>query len=272
MATQLSIYGQVNQIGKPKIIQDCLVVVTGATRGIGLACKEAFKNAGAQVVGCDLSGSDFELDVTSRNDWAKLIKKYDVIDVLINNAGIMPIGPFLEMSDEAIENQIDINLKGVIYGMRAVLPGMIRQDYGHVVNSASMLGVIPIAGGAVYSATKGGVILLSESMRVELRHTGVKVSHVLPSIVNTQMIAGAKPLSWPKPISPEMVGKAIVQAVKTGQIDIWVPWIMKWVIGFGKLLPRSWGEALALSFGMGEMFIDINPRERAGYRIAIGGE
>ncbi len=263
-----SIYGS----KKTRNFEDLLVVITGATRGIGLACKEAFKNAGAQVVGCDLGGSDFELDVTSRNDWARLIKKYDVIDVLMNNAGIMPMGPFLEMSDEAIENQIDINLKGVIYGMKAVLPGMVRQGCGHVVNTASMLGVIPISGAAVYSATKGGVILLSESMRVELRNTGVKVSHVLPSLVNTQMIAGMKPLTWPKPISPEMVAKAIVRAVKTGQVDIWVPWIMKWVIGCGKLLPRSWGESLALSFGMGEMFIDINPRERAGYRIAIGGE
>jgi len=258
---------------KTRKLEDSLVVVTGGMGGIGSASVKAFRKAGAQVISCDIQeGADFDLDVTCRNDWAKLIKKYDVIDVLINNAGIMPIGPFLKMSDEAIENQININLKGVIYGMRAVLPGMLRQGSGHIVNIASILGVIPISGAAVYSATKGGVILLSESMRVELRNTGVKVSHVLPSLVNTQMIAGSKPLVWPKPISPEIVAKAIVQAVKTGQVDIWVPWIMKWVIGCGKLLPRSWGESLALSFGMGEMFIDVDSRERAGYRITIGGE
>lgn len=268
MSAQLSVHGVLKDKRK---LEDSTVVITGAGSGIGRFCYELFYEAGANVIGCDLEGADIVFDVRCLNDWAKLMVRCDSVDVLLNIAGIMPIGSFLSMSPEVIKNQVDINLLGVMYGMKAVLPGMVERGYGHVVNIASILGTIPIAGGAVYSATKYGVIGLSESMRIELRNTGVRVSHILPSLVNTRMTAGVKLPLWPRPTTPEKVAKAILKGVRRGQVgDIWVPGIMKWPIELGKLFPRSWREYLAgEAFGLYGMFMDADQQKRRDYEHRV---
>lgn len=270
-----------------KRIEDCVVVITGSNRGIGEACKKEFLKAGAKmVIGCDLDIYDatrmqpnleqneryFMLDVTNPNNWLQLIKTFGKIDVLVNNAGVMPIGPFLQMSDEAVRNLININIWGVMNGTRVVLPEMLNQNYGHIVNIASILGTIPIANAAVYAGTKAFVINFTESLRVEHRKTGVRFSHVLPSAANTQMMSGAKGLVWPPLIKPERVARAVVRAIRYRRTEVWVPKYMKWIIKPGMLLPRHLREFLALNFGVGEMFTQVDKGKRAGYAIRIGGE
>ena len=102
----------------------------------------------------------------------------------------MPIGPFTGEDDATARRMIDINLHGVIYGMKLVLPGMRERGRGHVVNLASQAGKAGLPGGATYCATKHAVIGLSEAVRAELRDTEIEVSVVMPAVVNTELGSG----------------------------------------------------------------------------------
>jgi short-subunit dehydrogenase len=113
--------------------------------------------------------------------------KSNPIDILINNAGIMPMGAMVEESQAISDAQIDINLRGVIHGMKAVLPKMQERQTGHIVNVASLAGKYPIPGASIYCATKFAVVGLTASMQQELRNTPIGISAVLPSKVLTEL-------------------------------------------------------------------------------------
>ena len=110
--------------------------------------------------------------------------------MLINNAGIMPLGPFAEEDDATARRMIDINVHGVIFGTKLAIPGMRQRGSGHIVNIASQAGKAGIPGGATYCATKHAVVGLSEAVRAELRDTGVEVSVVMPAVVDTELGSG----------------------------------------------------------------------------------
>jgi len=192
------------------------VVVTGAVGGFGRLVTEKCAARGANVVAADidevgladLAGervSTFVADVTDRRQMFDLadhaVDRWGSLDVMVNNAGVMPLAFYAdhEQAADAWDRCIDINVKGVLHGIIAAHDHMIRQGRGHVVNISSIYGNFPVAGSAVYTATKAAVNILSESLRVEsqgkikvttVRPTGVPGTGLGDGIVNREAIVG----------------------------------------------------------------------------------
>jgi NADP-dependent 3-hydroxy acid dehydrogenase YdfG len=199
-----------------------VVVITGAASGFGQLVAEKVGARGARVVVADIDAEGAEAvatairaaggeaihrgtDVTDRVAMAGLaalaVESYSSIDVLVNNAGIMPLAFFADHGPaaEAWDRCIDVNLKGVLHGITAVYDQMIAQGRGHVVNISSIYGNVPVVGSAVYSATKAAVNVISESLRAEsqgrikvtvVRPTGVPGTGLGASIVNGEALVG----------------------------------------------------------------------------------
>jgi NADP-dependent 3-hydroxy acid dehydrogenase YdfG len=212
----------------PKIeLNGAVVAVTGGARGIGKATSDLFTASGATVCVGDLDGAPYRLDVTSRDSFAEftgaVLDRFGRIDVLVNNAGVMPLGDFLSEADPVSATTLDVNVWGLIHGMRLVLPHMIGRGSGHVVNVASMAGKLVVPGMAIYNASKFAAVGLSTAVREEYRDTGVSVTAVLPSAVRTRLASGV-PLGHGMPtVDPEDVAKAIVSSVDNRRAEITVP-------------------------------------------------
>jgi short-subunit dehydrogenase len=265
-----------------RVIAGRTALVTGAGRGIGRATASALAREGVRVVLADLDGDLAEeaarhlegavgrtLDVRDAEAFRALVEELDPIDVLVNNAGIMSLGSFLEQDPVLDERQLDVNVRGVIHGMRAVLPGMLRRRWGHVVNVASVAGKAGIPNAAVYSGTKHAVVGLTEAVRYELRDSGVLCSLVLPSIVATELTAGTKPLRYPPIVRPEQVADAVVDVLRTGRADAYVPEFSRLSAILPALLPRSVLERIGRWFGIDQAFAAPDDAARRAYRERI---
>jgi NAD(P)-dependent dehydrogenase (short-subunit alcohol dehydrogenase family) len=217
-------------------LSDATIAITGGGRGIGLATAKAFAAKGARVYIGDLDeslakeaaagvgGHGYALDVRSRESYAKFL---DAIGepprVLVNNAGIMPAGRFVDENDAVTDAIIDVNVNGVLYGTKLVLPGMLERGSGHIVNVASYLGKVPAAGLATYCASKHAVVGFSESLRDELAGTGVTVTAVLPSAVRTDLVAGVKLGGVLPTVDPERIADAVVDSCGSRPAIVAVP-------------------------------------------------
>ncbi|ENX42856.1 SDR family oxidoreductase [Acinetobacter sp. NIPH 2100] len=216
-----------------------VVLITGGGRGIGLATAIAFRKLGAKVAIGDIDlelaqqaaikvqGFGGYLDVRVQHSFHEFIEQIEKalgpVDILVNNAGIMPMGAMIDESPAITDAQIDINLRGVIHGMKAVLPKMLQRQTGHIVNVASLAGKYPIPGASIYCATKFAVVGLTASMQQELRDTPIGVSAVLPSKVLTELSSGTGD-SLPIPtVEPQDVANAIIKAVAHNLAEIAVP-------------------------------------------------
>src|SRR3954465_7683136 len=193
-----------------KSLNGRVVAITGGARGIGKATAAALVREGARVgigdvdstlaeqTAAELGGSvrAYALDVTSRPSFAAFLdgveRDLGPLDVLINNAGIMPVGPFLEEDDASAIRQFDINVHGVIFGMKEALPRMLKRGSGHVVNLASVAGKGGFPHLATYRSTKHAGCGLSGAVRAELRGTCIEFTCVMPSLVNTELTSGLK--------------------------------------------------------------------------------
>ncbi len=211
------------------------VLITGAGRGIGRATAELFAHKGAEVVIADVDGAAasaaaaalgaraVELDVRARAQWDEVIAEIGRVDILINNAGVMPAGPFLTEPDAVGHTTIDVNLWGLIHGMRAVAPAMIDRGRGHIVNVASLAGKIPLPGLAVYNASKFAAVGLSAATRLEFAESGVSVSCVLPSAVRTRLSSGLTLGHGLPTVDPIDVATAVVRTCRTRRAEVAVP-------------------------------------------------
>lgn len=221
-------------------LDSATVIVTGGARGIGAATARAFSERGATVWIGDIDASLAEetaasldnthaapLDVTSPESWSDFIAavtaRSGAIDVLVNNAGIMPLGPFLEQPEELSRLMMDINVHGPAHGTRAVLPGMLERRRGHIVTVASMAGKLPIPGMAMYNASKFAAVGLSTALRAENARTGVSFSCVMPSAVRTELSSGARLGGALPTVDPEDVAGQIVRTVRTRAAEVSVP-------------------------------------------------
>jgi NADP-dependent 3-hydroxy acid dehydrogenase YdfG len=230
-----------------RILAGQIVAITGGARGIGRVTAELLVAQGMRVAigDVDLSAAEqtsrelgastvaLAVDVTDRRSFVTFLdeteRELGPIDVLINNAGIMPLGTFVEEDDDTARRIIDINVHGVINGLKTVLPGMITRQRGHVINIASQAGKYGFPGGATYCASKAAVINLSRAVRKELRGTGVELSVISPVAVNTELGLGlAEPRQRQlRKIEPQDVAQAILETIRTPTFDVHVPKQMK---------------------------------------------
>jgi NADP-dependent 3-hydroxy acid dehydrogenase YdfG len=190
-------------------IEDKVIVITGASSGMGEAAARHLSAHGASVVlgarradrlralADEITAGGgkalaVETDVTKREHVKRLVdtavESYGRIDVLINNAGIMPLSPLDRLKVEEWDRMIDVNLKGVLYGIAAALPYMKEQKSGHIINLSSVAGHKLFGGSAVYSATKFGVRALSEGLRQEVKPYNIRTTIISPGAVKTELL------------------------------------------------------------------------------------
>ena len=247
---------------QPKSLNGRVVAITGAARGIGRATAAALVRQGARVgigdIDLELARKTaaelgdavraYELDVTSRPSVAAFLDAVErdlgPLDVMVNNAGIMPIGSFVEESDASAVRQLDINVHGVIFGMKEALPRMLPRGGGHIVNLASVAGKGGFPHLATYCATKHAVVGISEAVRAEYRDAGIEVSLVMPSLVDTELTSGVKAGRGIDKARPEEVADAIVEALQTSRFDVFIPRSVGRITKVMSMLPRRAAEGV----------------------------
>jgi NAD(P)-dependent dehydrogenase (short-subunit alcohol dehydrogenase family) len=225
----------------PRDLTGKVVVITGAARGIGAATARALAREHVRLAIGDLDGDlattvagqlgaeaiARKLDVTDHAGYAAFLDEVEHelgrIDVLINNAGIMPVADFEDESAASIARQLDINLHAVIFGTQQAVQRMKPSGRGHIVNIASAAGKGGFPGVATYCSTKFGVVGLTEALYHELHGTGIDVSCVMPGIVRTELTDGVKDHWLIKTSTPEQVADAIVAALRKPRLDVFVP-------------------------------------------------
>src|SRR6202790_2660718 len=190
-------------------ITNKVVVITGASSGIGESTAKLLAEQGAKVVlgarrlnrintvvqqisATGAKAIGFACDVTKRAEVEALIQKavdsFGRVDVIVNNAGIMPIAPIEALKVDEWDRQIDVNIKGLLYGIGAALPHMQKQKSGHIINMASVFGIKMFApGGTVYCATKAAVRALTEGLRMELHSQNIRCTMISPGAIATEL-------------------------------------------------------------------------------------
>jgi NAD(P)-dependent dehydrogenase (short-subunit alcohol dehydrogenase family) len=265
------------------------VAVTGGAHGIGRAIAEHFAGAGAAVAIGDLDGEEagklaselgggaigVALDVADGEAFAAFLdaseQSHGPLGVMVNNAGVDWVGPFHEEPDRVSRRELDINLMGTILGTRLALQRMLLRNQGHVVNIASGVGRVPLPGSAVYSATKHGIVGLTESLRLEYRRSGVRFTVVQPSQVETAMIEGQpRPPLLPL-VTPDDVAAAVLEAVRRGKFEVWVPASQAISVKLGNLLPRPVREGVMRLMGVGRIAGEADPVARRRYHERMFG-
>ncbi len=221
-------------------LKEAAVLVTGASSGIGAATARRFARAGARLAICarrldrlhevaeQCRRAGAEAVVVRRTDMSKpadvrafvagALRDFDRIDVLVNNAGIGWRGRFEDMSEEDIRGLLDTNLLGLGIAIQAVLPAMLEQNSGVIINVASVTGFRAMPYSAWYSATKHAVAGLSHALRGELSGTGVKVCAVYPGTTATEFFRDERPEGIPQPA--DWVARAIVRTARRPRRDV----------------------------------------------------
>ena len=203
------------------------VLITGGARGIGAATAALFAARGARVwigdvdedaclrTADELGVRGGRLDVTSLPSWREVLGRIGSedgpLDILVNNAGVMPLGALDAETEQIRDLTLDVNVRGVLNGMQAVLGEMARRGQGQVINVASMAGMIPIPGMVTYNASKFAALGASLAARQEYAGTGVAVTVVLPSAVRTELSSGARLGCGMPTVNPQDVAAAILE-------------------------------------------------------------
>jgi short-subunit dehydrogenase len=232
------------------VFKDKVAIVTGAASGIGKAVIKMFADEGAKVVLADINEdgiNKYAAELTSKgvdamavptdvtkldmikNLLNKTLERHKRIDILHNNAGIILPNDIDVIDYKDIDKQIHINLYGIIYGTKEVIPIMKKQGFGHIVNTASLAGIVPEPSSAIYSATKFAIRGFDLAVRLELANTGVSITTLLPDSVETPQLHyeathGGSPMSFlDKPQTPEAVAQAVKKAILKNKLEVYVP-------------------------------------------------
>jgi NAD(P)-dependent dehydrogenase (short-subunit alcohol dehydrogenase family) len=169
-------------------------IVTGAASGIGLASAELFAAEGATVAAADLDGTPYRVDVGDEDETRALadavLAEHGRIDVLFNNAGIAGVGDIEETTLDLWERVMRVNARGVFLMSRAVVPAMVAQRSGSIINMSSVLAQLGLARRVSYAASKGAVLALTKSMQVDLAPHGVRVNALVPGTIMSPFVEG----------------------------------------------------------------------------------
>jgi NAD(P)-dependent dehydrogenase (short-subunit alcohol dehydrogenase family) len=217
------------------------VAVTGGARGIGLAIARACSDAGMLVAIGDLSVDASTaaaqslsgpaigqvLDVRDRASFSTFLERTErelgPVHALVNNAGVLQMGPFAQALPADVALQVDVNLGGVLTGTQLALERFLPRGSGHIVNLASTAAMVASPYGATYSATKHAVLGFTRALRGELRGAGVLTTVVLPGVIRTDMTGEFKTALGVRTVEPEAVANAVVAALRHGTPEIYVP-------------------------------------------------
>ena len=264
-------------------IKGKVVAITGGARGIGLATATALHGRGARVAIGDIDdvtlkesattlGLDAyaKLDVTdeaSFEDFLNYVEKtLGPIDVLVNNAGIMPVGRLVDEPAVVTHRILDINVLGVITGSKLAAQRMVPRGHGHVINVASLAGELYTPGLATYCASKFAVVGFTDAARVEHRGNGVAFSLVMPSFVNTELTAGTHGIRGVKNAEPSDIAHAIVGLIDKPRPRVRTTRLAGALSASQKFMPRRIAEALSRALGGDSVFNDdVDAEQRKAY-------
>lgn len=261
------------------------VFITGSANGIGKHLSDVFYNQGHNVVATDFLIDKLseqtkgwnpasclieKLNVTDTENWQnvveKTIQKFGKIDILLNVAGVITPGFVSDFTLKDIDYHIDINVKGVMYGTKIVADEMLKQGSGHIINFASLAGVAPIHGIALYSASKYAVRGFSLAITPELKAKGIYVSVICPDLVDTNMLtlqldykAAALTFSGNNVLTVNDIEKAVLHnALKKKQAEILLPLSRGLTAKLGNLFP-------AVGFWLTETLVKKGLKKQEGY-------
>ncbi|MCX5043739.1 SDR family NAD(P)-dependent oxidoreductase [Aldersonia sp. NBC_00410] len=223
-------------------LRDRVVLVTGASTGIGRAIASQSAARGAHVlvhgrdhnrthrVAAEIGGFPLVGDLSRSEDLTRLrtaaLDRFGRVDVLVNNAGVGWAGPLTSMTPAQLRQVIEVDLLAALELSRALLPAMVARGEGAICFVSSIAGRTGVAGEAVYSAAKAGIDMFAESLRAETTGTGVHVGVVVPGVVRTGFFdTRGRPYtrSRPRPVPPDDVAAAVLRTVTTGRAEAWVP-------------------------------------------------
>ena len=261
-----------------------VAVITGSARGIGAQIAADLHAAGLTVVVCDRNEQGardtaaalgegafaLPLDITAPQAPAAFVSQVEreigPITLWVNNAGIMPTGPFATQSASEADTIIDVNLRGMLACTRAVLPVMTNRGIGVIVNVASATGVKPLAGLAVYSATKAAVIAVTKALRRELRGSGVHIGAVLPYLAATPMGAGIQAQRGFTPVTPTQVSAQVMRVIRRREVVRFVPPSLRWSAALMDVLPLRVQDAIDDAIGTDRIGLGGDATAREAYR------
>ena len=268
-------------------IRGKVVAITGGARGIGLATAAALQRRGAVIAIGDVDETAVQqadaahgfdhaarLDVTDKQSFDTFLDEVEgrlgPIDVLINNAGIMPTGRLVDESDALTHRILDINVYGVILGSKLALTRMLPRRRGHIVNIASLAGETHIPGLATYNASKHAVLGFTDTLREEYRGSGVSFSSVLPTLTNTDLGSGVPAPKLLRSAEPEEIAEAVTALLAAPRAKVRITRVagaMSQVVG---LLPQALGDALGRSLGSQRAFLaDVDAGARKAYEQRV---
>ena len=228
-----------------KTLKRKIALVTGAAMGMGRSLSEDLLREECAVVLVDVNKTElaktekelsaigkcisYPCDVSDRKAVYRLAdqvkNEFGPVDILVNNAGIVRAQELVDLSDDAIEKTININLTAQFWTCKAFLPDMIKKGEGHIVNFASAGGILAIPNLSAYCASKFGVVGFSDALRQEMKKHGYRigVTYVCPNTVNTGMFEGSKMVAGTKMLSASDVTQKVIKAIKSNKAMVAVP-------------------------------------------------
>lgn len=269
-------------------LTDKVIAVTGGARGIGLAIATTAHGVGARVAIGDIDEAAVKesgdqkgfalsrgLDVTNRESFTGFLDAVETtlgpLDVLVNNAGVIAVGSAVDEADNVTQQLLGVNIFGVILGTKLAAQRMLPRRRGHIVNIASLGGVLPTEGIATYCATKHAVLGYTDAVRLENRGSGVHFSAILPTLTNTEMTAGIGHAKGFKNAEPQDVADAVVSVIARPESRVFVPRSMGITVASQRLMPLRVAEAMGRALGSGRVFTsDVQSDKRKGYADRTG--